>query len=113
MDFLRILKKFDDVKEIKDYIYDIEKLRYYYRNGYYAEMNEHINNITNKYPSETLVWNSVNTKKPCSATDAYNYAENFLCLIGVTFIVKNISNYRNRLSSAEIAYIEERMETKR
>lgn len=74
---MKLQKSFqiDDEKEIIDYFSDVEKLRYLYYNGNYNEMRNHINDITKKYPKETSVWYSVNTKKPCTVKEEFSLPE--------------------------------------
>ena len=91
MDFLRIIKEIDDEKEIIDYFSDVEKLRYLYYNGNHNEMRNHINDITKKYPKETSVWYSVNTKKPCTVKEEFTNAEKFLYAIGVKLIMEKMN----------------------
>lgn len=54
-DYLDIYKKFSDIKDIKDYIDEVIKLRNYYNSMQYEKMQEHINELTRKYVLETFV----------------------------------------------------------
>ena len=55
-DYLKIYEKFKEVKEVKDYIDDVILLRHYYATQQYAQMQDHIRKLMNKYLVETLVW---------------------------------------------------------
>lgn len=50
----------NDVK-IADFINNVLKLRSLYQTMQYFQMQEHIGDLTRKYPAETMVWNSINT----------------------------------------------------
>ena len=69
-------------------------------------MQEHIRSLTIKYSFETLMWNTVNTQPPLTYEQAYINAENFLLGQGAKLVVEKISDYKNRLSSDEISFIE-------
>ena len=105
-DYLEILKKFKDVKEILDLCNDVQKLRGYYRTRQFQKMQEHIRSLTIKYSLETFMWNAVNTQPPLTYEQAYINAENFLRGQGAKLVVEKISGYKSRLSSAEISFIE-------
>ena len=105
-DYLDVLDMFKDAKEIFDLCDDVQKLREYYRTGQFQKMQEHIRSLTVKYSLETLVWNTVNTQAPLTYEQAYINAENFLRGQGAKLVVEKISDYKNRLSSDEISFIE-------
>lgn len=77
MDYLKIYEKFENVKEVADYINDVLKLRYYYVSQQYGLMWQHINRTAQKYAVETTVWNTVNTEPPKTDEQAYINSENF------------------------------------
>ena len=49
-DYLDVYKKFEDVKEVKDYIDEVTKLRQYYYTQQYDRMIEHIKSIMGNHP---------------------------------------------------------------
>lgn len=104
-DYLEIFQKFKDVKEIKDHIDDVEKLRSYYRTWQFQEMQNHINSLMQKYAIETLLWNIVNNEAPTTYDQAYINAENFMCMQGAKLIVEKVHDFETRLSAEETAFI--------
>ncbi len=105
-DYLEIYKKFKEVKEVSDYIEDVNTLRNYYNTQQFEQMCEHIKQLTAKYFVETLVWNSVNNNPPQTYEQAYINAENFLCKQGAIMIAKKVINYTQRLSQEESTLVE-------
>ena len=106
IDYLELYKKFEDVKDIKDYIEDVKKLRQYYASGQYELMWDHINALTHKYFFETIVWNSVNRNMPVTYQEAYINAENFMQVQGAKLVVAKVIDYKKQLSHNEIAFVE-------
>ena len=105
-DYLKIFEKFKDVKEIEDFITDVNYLRYYYRIGQYQQMRQHIHSLTQKYVVEAFIWNTVNRVQPITNEQSYINAENFLQIQGAKILVKNIDNYKQHLTKEEIDFIE-------
>ena len=105
-DYLKIYEKFKDVKEVKDYIDDVIRLRHYYATQQYSQMQDHIRKLMNKYLVETLVWNTVNTSQPTTIEQSYINAENFLQMQGAKIIVENAKDYAQRLNEGEKTFIE-------
>lgn len=105
-DFLKIYKKFKDIKDIADLIEDTGKLRYYYGTGQFEEMVMHIESLTKKYFIDTAIWNSVNRNMPATYEQAYINAENFLSALGAKIIIQQVFDYRNRITSEEAAFID-------
>ena len=105
-DYLKTYEKFKDVKEVKDYIDDVILLRHYYDTQQYAQMQDHIRKLMNKYLVETLVWNTVNISQPTTVEQSYVNAENFLQMQGAIIIVKSVKNHAQRLSKEEAQVIE-------
>ncbi len=106
MDYLELYKKFNEVKDIADYIDDVEKLRCYYGTQQYQLMIAHINFLTKKYPVETRIWNLRNTSMPTTEFEAYQNAEGFMKLQGAKLIVSKVINYQEYLSPEEKSYME-------
>ena len=105
-DYLKIYEKFKDVKEVKDYIDDVILLRHYYATQQYAQMQDHIRKLMNKYLVETLVWNTVNTSQPTTVEQSYINAENFLQMQGAKIVVEKEKDYAQRLNEGEKTFIE-------
>lgn len=104
-DYLQIYEKFKHVKEIEDYISDVNTLRDHFQKQEFSAMQEHIRKLTLKHPIETIVWNNANPIIPSTFEEAYINAENFLQLQGATILKKAVKNYTNCLSKEEAAYI--------
>lgn len=111
MDYLKIYEKFENVKEVADYINDVLKLRYYYVSQQYGLMWQHINRTAQKYAVETTVWNTVNTEPPKTDEQAYINAENFLQAKGASIIAENVPNYKNYLTDSEVAFVQSMITT--
>ncbi len=105
-DYLKIYKKFKDVKEVKDYIDDVILLRQYYVSQRYDKMQEHIQKLMNKHFVETVVWNTVNQYQPITVEQSYINAESFLQMQGAKIITKTVKNYAQRLSKDEASNVE-------
>ena len=105
-DYLKIYEKFNDVKEVKDYIDDVILLRQYYATQQYSQMQDHIRKLMNKYLVETIMWNTANAYQPTTVEQSYINAENFLQMQGAIIIAKLEKNYAQRLPKEEIKFIE-------
>ena len=110
-DYLEIDKKFKDVKDIADYIDDVEKLRHYYATRQYQNMLNHIQGIRNKYFIEAFVWNTVNNIPPMTYEQYYINAENFLCAQGAKLIAEKVHDFKVRLTKEEAGFIETLIQT--
>ena len=106
LDYLKIYEKFKDVKEVKDYIDDVILLRHYYSTQQFAQMQDHIRKLMNKYLVETLVWNAVNTSQPTTVEQSYINAENFLKVQGAKIVVEKAKDYAQQLAEDEKKFIE-------
>lgn len=104
-DYLKIYEKFKDIKELKDYVDEVNELRYYYNSQQFDKMHEHIKKLTTKYRVETDAWNYVNPYMPATHQQAYINAENFLQALGVKLVVTKIVNYETRLTEDEAVFI--------
>lgn len=104
--YLEIYEKFKEVKDIADLVEDAGKLRYYYGTGQFQEMLKHIESLTKKYFIDTAIWNSVNRNMPATYEQSYINAENFLSALGAKIIIKQVFDYRNRITSEEAAFID-------
>lgn len=87
-DYLGVLKRYQDIKEISDLIDDVEKLREYYHSGQYDKMQQHIQSLMVKYLAETVVWNSSHTVAPQTPDQSYQNAEAFLYTKFQALVVK-------------------------
>lgn len=96
-DYLKIYEKFKDIKEIKDYIDEVNELRYYYNSQQFDKMHEHIRKLTTKYHDEANAWNSVNPCMPVTHQQAYINAENFLQVQGAKLLVTKATSFRQQL----------------
>ncbi len=105
-DYLKIYEKFQDVKEVKDYIDDVILLRHYYATQQYSQMLDHIHKLMNKYFVETLIWNAVNTFQPTTVEQSYINAENFLRMQGAKIIVEKVKDFAQRLDGDEKTFVE-------
>ena len=104
-DYLEIYKKFAEVKEVEDYVCDVNTLRYYYSSMQFEQMEKHIKHLMLKYPNETIAWNAVNLQQPQTYEQAYKNAENFLCVQGAKIVAKKVTNYAQRLSKEENEFV--------
>ena len=105
-DYLKIIEKFKNCKEISDLCDEIYNLRWLFQTEQSYSMQEYIENIKNKYLKEALEWNSINSQQPQSLHQAFMNAENFLYAQGVNLIIKKIENYKSFLKPEEISLIE-------
>ena len=105
-DYLTIYEKFKDVKEVKDYIYDVILLRHYYATQQYSQMQGHIRKLTLKYPVEAITWNTVNRVMPNTYEQAYINVENFLQVQGAIIVAKTVTHYVQHLTEDEEAFVE-------
>lgn len=77
-DYLEILEKYQDIKEVSDLKDDVKKLREYYHSGQYDKMQQHIQSLMVKYLAEAVVWNYSHTVAPQTPEQSYQNAEAFL-----------------------------------
>ena len=99
-------QEFNDVKEIADYNNDVLKLRRYFFSSDFISMREHINQICKKYFWQFYIWNYFNRIMPRNYTEEFINANQFLLSIGGFLIVKNVANYKKRLSKEQSKQIE-------
>lgn len=104
--YLELLEKFKDKKDIVDLCDDVQKLREYYGTGQFQKMQEHIASIKSKYSVEAKIWNTINTQPPLTYEQSYINAEAFLCGQGAKLITEKIFGYQSRLTPDEISFIE-------
>lgn len=104
--YLEILEKFKDVKEIDDLINGVNKLRYYYTTRQYQNMQEHINALTTKYFIETIAWNTVNPVMPITYEQSYLNAEHFLQTQCIKILIEKVTDFKQRLTKEEVAIID-------
>lgn len=106
MDYLKTFEKFNDIKEVADYIDDVLKLRWYYDTKQYVKMQAHINALIRKHAIETAIWNSQSGEMATTYKQAYINAENFLQMHGAIIVAKNVKDHAQRLKKEEISFIE-------
>lgn len=87
-DFLNLLEPYKNIKEIADLIDEIQKLREYYYTQNYEKMQQHINNISNKYLVESAVWNTFHPVKVFTPEEQYSIAEEFLFRVSIEMLCK-------------------------
>ena len=105
-DYFEIYQEFNDVKEVADCNDDILKLRRYFFNRDFISMRKHINQICTKYSWQFYIWNYFNRIMPRNYTEEFINANQFLLSIGGFLIVKNVANYKKRLSKVQSKQIE-------
>lgn len=106
MDYLNIYEKFKNVKEVKDYINDVIRLRQYYASQQFDKMQEHIQKLMIKYAFETIAWNTTRPYQPTTIQQSYINAENFLQMQGAKIIAEKVKDYAQRLNEGEKTFIE-------
>ncbi|MBQ7227304.1 MAG: hypothetical protein IJX05_02760, partial [Clostridia bacterium] len=108
-DFRATLETFKDIKEIKDLLDDVDKLRALYYYNRFEEMKRHIFDLTNKYFIERVLWNTAN-RNNMPAEDDYRQqfinAENFLIIQGFKKLNELRKDWRKALTEDEITLIE-------
>lgn len=104
-DYLEIYEKFKNVKEVKDYINDVIRLRQYYASQQFDKMQEHIQKLMIKYAFETIAWNTTRPYQPTTIQQSYINAENFLQMQGAIIITKTVKNYDKHLTVYETEFI--------
>ena len=112
-DYLKIYEKFNDVKEVKDYIDDVILLRHYYTTRQFTQMQDHIRKLTIKYPLEAITWNTVNRVMPNTYEQSYINAENFLKVQGAIIVAKTVNHYIQHLTEDEAAFVESMLKSMR
>ncbi|MBE5738744.1 MAG: hypothetical protein E7354_03365 [Clostridiales bacterium] len=86
--YMQEFEKYKEIKDIKDIIDEALKLDELYNAKKYNEMLNHINNLTNKYIVETMVWNSVNKTMPQTIEQQYVNAHTFLKAQGFKILIE-------------------------
>lgn len=104
-DYLEIYEKFKNVKEVKDYINDVIRLRQYYASQQFDKMQEHIQKLMIKYAFETIAWNTTRPYQPTTIQQSYINAENFLQMQGAIIITKTVKNYDKHLTVDETEFV--------
>ena len=105
-DYLNKFEQYKDVKEIADLTDEVKKLREFYRTQQYDRMQQHINELMQKYLVETLTWNATHPSMPTTVQQAYLNAETFLRLKGISLLLEKGVKLQDRLTSEELAFIE-------
>ena len=112
LDYLTIYEKFNDVKEVKDYIDDVILLRHYYATQQFAQMQDHIRKLMMKYPLEAITWNTVNRIMPNTYEQAYINAENFLQVQGAIIVAKTVTHYVQHLTEDEAEFVKSMIDSR-
>lgn len=105
-DYLNTFEQYKGIKEIADLIDEVKKLREYYRAQQYDKMQQHINELMQKYLVETLTWNATHPSMPTTVQQAYLNAEAFLRLKGISMLLEKGIKTQEQLSTDEAAFIE-------
>ena len=105
-DYLDILEKFKDVKDILDLYNEVLLLREYHNARSYQKMMEYIDHLASKYWIEKVAWNLRNTQQPITCEQAYINAETFLCEKGAKLIVSKVIDYKRHLSAEELKLLD-------
>ena len=111
-DYLDIFERYKYFNEITTLIDEVEKLREYYRTQQYDRMQQHIDKLTIKYLFETLAWNATHSSMPTTAYQAYQNAEMFLRLKGISVLLSKGIKLQERLSAEELSFIESSIKSK-
>lgn len=88
-DFLDILERYKDIKEVADLVKEVQELRAYYYNRRDDDMQKHILNLMLKYCEETVQWNVTHPIMPQTREQKYLNAEYFLRDKGLKILIKN------------------------
>lgn len=91
MDWLEQYKSYQNIKEVRDYIENVQKLRFLYQTMNYKEMQQHIGDIMRKYPMESVIWNTTNNIMPQTYEQMYRNAEAFLQAVGVQLLIEKLN----------------------
>lgn len=92
MDWLEKYIHYRNIKEVGDYIDDVQKLRYLYRSMQYDKMQYHFSDLTLKYPAETVIWNMANNAPPQTYNQMYQSTEAFLQAVGVKLLTEKLKS---------------------
>ena len=92
-DYLEILKKFSNDKDIAEVILDIVKLRNLYFTQQFDAMRQHIQEIYNKHIIEAKYWDLANPIQPITYQQSYINADNFLSIKGFCLFIEK--GYKN------------------
>ena len=91
MDWLEQYKSYQNIKEVRDYIETVQKLRFLYQTMNYKEMQQHIGDLMRKYPMESVIWNTTNNIMPQTYEQMYRNAEAFLQTVGVQLLIEKLN----------------------
>ena len=106
-DYLEVLKRYKDVKDVFDLVDGVQKLRFYYSNQQFEDMMQHIRNLVAKYPIDAGFWNLFNRIMPDTYDQAYQNAEKFLRFKGFKMLVEKGYNLSKHLTQEEINSIQQ------
>ena len=77
-DWIDDYNEYSAFKDVADVLEDAKKLRSLYGDRRFDEMYQHIRMLMVKYLVEAVAWNSVNSKAPRNADEAFRAADEFL-----------------------------------
>ena len=107
IDYLEVLKRYKDVKDVFDLVDDVQKLRFYYSTQQYETMMRHISNIVAKYPIDAGFWNLFHPNMPNTYEEAYASAETFLRGKGFVMLLKKGYDLSQHITQEEINSIQQ------
>lgn len=99
--YLESLQRYKSIKEISDLADEVMKLREYYHARQYLEMRQYIRHLSDKYPIDTLQWNSLHPIKPFTDQQAYTNAESFMKQKSISVLKKYGVVFQERRSDEE------------
>ena len=107
IDYLEVLKRYKDVKDVFDLVDDVQKLRFYYSTQQYETMMRHISNLVAKYPIDAGFWNLFHPNMPNTYEEAYASAETFLRGKGFAMLLKKGYDLSQHITQEEINSIQQ------
>lgn len=107
IDYLEVLKRYKDIKDVFDLVNDVQKLRFYYSTQQYETMMRHISNLVAKYPIDAGFWNLFHPNMPSTYEEAYASAEIFLRGKGFAMLLQKGYDLSQHLKQEEINSIQQ------
>ncbi len=89
MDIEKLLKDYKKFKDIEDIIKEKDELTTYYNNAQYEELQKLINDLSNKYLIERIIWNNrPGVTIPQNIQQSYINAIDFLNAKGIELLAE-------------------------